>query len=135
MRHILIWVLLCLALAQDCSLEHCDECNFRTDPVTCETCSGFYESSSDTGFCIVSARLVIAIIVGTFLIVAVVFCSVLKYQEYQHKQNTRPDNIESFPSLVEVTDRELDDTKWKLIEARRHINTGCGICEKNGGTV
>ena len=135
MRQIVLLLLLCLALAQECHLEHCQECNFRTDPVTCETCSGFYESSPNTGFCIVSARLVIAIIVGAFLIVAVVFCSILKYQEYESKQNTRPDNIESFPSLVQVTDRELNDTKWKLISTRKHLNTACGICDKNGGTV
>ena len=82
MKVILLLLILWAASAQDCHLEHCEECNFRTDPITCDTCSGFYESSADTGFCIVSARLVIAIIVGTFLIVAVVFCSVLKYQEY-----------------------------------------------------
>lgn len=104
MFKVILFLLLSLAICDDCLLDHCDECDFTTDPVTCLTCHGWWEASWDTGFCVLSARLIIATILGGVILICVVICSVIKIQEYQAKSSGRPTNIESLETPSHASD-------------------------------
>lgn len=124
----ILLLLLSLAICQVCDLEHCDECDFSTDPVICLTCHGWFEQSWDTGFCVLSARLIIATIAGGIIFICVVICSIFKIQEYREKITGRPSNIESLDSPLQASEEELNQLTWKKSDERIDDASKCTIC-------
>jgi len=58
----------------------------------------------------------------------------MKIKESYSKTSGRPENIESYPSKVQVSDAELNGLQWKR-DQKMNPDSTCGICGLPGANM